>query len=999
MTMKNLLIGASVASLVTCLSASAIGQEVVDQEVVDQIVVTGSLIRGTPTNSALPVEVLTAEELSARGRPSAVEFVKTLSIAHGIIGDANQFSSGKGQRAEGMGSVNLRGLGPERTLVLLNGKRLPLADGKIVDALKIPYSAIGRIEILKDGASATYGSDAVSGVVNFITRQDLQGFEVGGDYRVIDGSDGDYTANAAWGWSDDRTRLLVSADYQHRSPLNLAERDFAIRPFSTNPEGNWSGSGHPNRYFPVDGSFNGLTTAPVTDVLCGSLGTVLTNPNGGANASGFNSCRAQSAGFSNLVEKQDSFQIYAEFESEIADGIEFTLEGLYSRADLETISSPSFPILRAATETVLPAGHSRISGGTDPATSIWYFVPDENPGFISYTAANPTAFPVGTEGVFIPIASYRPFGIGGNPLFGGNGASRQERDQEQIRISAGLAGEFSDNVRWQTNVTYGEYYFRRTGNDSLTGRVALAFQGLGGPNCDFETGTPGVGGCMWLNPFSNSIQSNAVTGELNTGYDASVANGVEIADWIFPGFQFETTSRQLEYNALLDGTIEGFSLPGGKIGWAVGAQYRRVSFKSEPSELVNNLITPCADSPINGDNDCTPTLQSPFGLGGTEAPFEATQNIYAFFGEAEFPLTDTLNVNVGLRFEDYGQFGGTTLNPQVRAKWQALDFLAFRGSAGTTFRAPSQTLLEPNPAVSTRNILGAVLPVEVRGNPNLEPEEAFTFNLGMLIDTGNFNASIDYFNISLEKAITSEPLTPVIEALFPNNGTPASGNCATLDPQFIADHFDFSGACSALNVTRVRTLNINGPDIDTSGLDFVADYLFEDVGGGELEIGGNLSYLLNYKIGDLLVGDVRASAGGDVSGFLNDGNTLAHPLPKFKGYAYANYNMGAHNFRWSTKYAHSYEDNRSIFGPNPSYCTDASNPAGCGTVAAGQEIDSIFTHDFTYQFFLSDSVTLMATVTNIFDKEPPFARTQISYDALTHDPLLRTFKFGVQARF
>jgi outer membrane receptor protein involved in Fe transport len=154
---------------------------------VEEVVVTGSFIRGTPEDAALPVDVVSAEELQKRGSPSTVELLKALSISNGVLGDTNQFDS-RAQGSEGSGSVNLRGLGSQRTLVLLNGRRMAInpfgaAGAGIVDTNIIPAAAIGRLEVLKDGAAATYGSDAIAGVVNFITKKNFEGLEAGADYR------------------------------------------------------------------------------------------------------------------------------------------------------------------------------------------------------------------------------------------------------------------------------------------------------------------------------------------------------------------------------------------------------------------------------------------------------------------------------------------------------------------------------------------------------------------------------------------------------------------------------------------------------------------------------------------------------------------------------------------------------------------------------------------------------------------------------------------------
>src|SRR5687768_11535249 len=157
-----------------------------------EIVVTGTLIGSAREDAPAPVDVIQAEELGAQGNPSMLELTKRLPASAGVLGDASQFDI-RSQFNEGVASINLRGLGPQRTLVLLNGKRI-VATGSgnlpLVDVNLIPMGAVGRIEILKDAAAATYGSDAIAGVVNFITRTNQDGFLASADYRWVDGSEG-----------------------------------------------------------------------------------------------------------------------------------------------------------------------------------------------------------------------------------------------------------------------------------------------------------------------------------------------------------------------------------------------------------------------------------------------------------------------------------------------------------------------------------------------------------------------------------------------------------------------------------------------------------------------------------------------------------------------------------------------------------------------------------------------------------------------------------------
>ncbi len=170
MTKTRLLCACAISALGIAAALPAAAQDRDDSGQGD-IVITGSIIKGTPEDAALPVNVIGADELQKQGSPSAVELLKALPTSSAVLGDANQFDS-RSQGAEGIATANLRGLSPQRTLVLLNNKRLVTSGNGVpaVDINLIPSAALGRIEILKDGAAATYGSDAGAGVVNFITR-------------------------------------------------------------------------------------------------------------------------------------------------------------------------------------------------------------------------------------------------------------------------------------------------------------------------------------------------------------------------------------------------------------------------------------------------------------------------------------------------------------------------------------------------------------------------------------------------------------------------------------------------------------------------------------------------------------------------------------------------------------------------------------------------------------------------------------------------------------
>jgi iron complex outermembrane receptor protein len=257
-----------VALVAAMLAAPAAAQEADEPE----IVVTGSLIAGSREDAPAPVEVIQAEELGAQGNPSMLELTKRLPASAGVLGDASQFDI-RSQFNEGVASINLRGLGPQRTLVLLNGKRI-VATGSgnlpLVDVNLIPMGAVGRIEILKDAAAATYGSDAIAGVVNFITRDGQDGFLAAGDYRWVKGSEGDWNAGLSWGGQLGPARVLLSGGYNHRGELTTLDRDFSYLTYPENPQGGWSGGGAPGN-FDFNATADGVTRFDADDG-CSAVG-------------------------------------------------------------------------------------------------------------------------------------------------------------------------------------------------------------------------------------------------------------------------------------------------------------------------------------------------------------------------------------------------------------------------------------------------------------------------------------------------------------------------------------------------------------------------------------------------------------------------------------------------------------------------------------------------------------------------------------------------------
>jgi iron complex outermembrane receptor protein len=961
---------------------------------VEEVVVTGSFIRGTPEDAALPVEVIGAEELQKRGSPSTVELLKALSVSSGVLGDTNQFDS-RAQGSEGSGSVNLRGLGSQRTLVLLNGRRMAInpfgaAGAGIVDTNIIPAAAIGRLEVLKDGAAATYGSDAIAGVVNFITKKNFSGLEVGADYRVIDGSDGDYSVNATFGKIWDNGNVLVSAGWQHRSKLSVADRDWANKPYLSNPEAGWSAAGNPSTFIPLASTTNGMR-----DPGCAGL-------QGFAGFSGLTPvCYWHYTPFDNLVEKSDAFQIYGEVNADLSEKTKFHVEVLYAHTDVpDWNTSPSYAALATPTAEASP-----IAGR--------YIVPATNPGLLAFIAANPTVSLTnlatgaqttapGSIFAFGAInAANRPFGIGGNPKFG-YGPSIGSRAFDAFRVSGDLQGEFDNGIGWDIALTYSQEVGVRTGYDTLVNRFALALQGLGGPLCDSNPslpgiqGTAGVGQCMYYNPFASAIPSNAITGTANPLYNSALANNKDLVDWFFKKLSTKQSSRLFVGEAVLNGKT-AITLPGGDIAWAAGVQYRRTYFKADYNDISNAAINPCVNTPDFGVTTCTgSTRNGPFMFLGVGNEADNQSDVMAAFGELSVPITETFQAQLAARYESYGGAVGSTFNPKASVRWQALPWMAVRASAGSTFRGPPDPQTTTTSITSLQGILGVFRAVDIFGNPKLNPEKANTYNGGLLFNVGNFKASIDYFKFDFKNPIVAEPVAGIVNALYPN-GAAGANNCA--DPAYAAlvARFTFNGACGTptTSIARLKTNYINGAAVKNSGFDFSADYRFENMFGGELAVGANATYVSEYKVGATSVEGIVVEKPFDAVGLLNYQTTVV-PIPQWKGDVFAEWSMGPHNLRATVHYIDSYMDQRTA----PYAANAYKDTTGAGvTVSAGKKIDAQVLTDLAYRVFLPWDTTLTAAITNVFDKDPSYARLDLGYDPFTGDPLGRTYKVGLRKKF
>ena len=1033
------------------LAGSAAAQEAAT---VEEVVVTGSFIAGTPEDAALPVDVIGAKELAQRGSPSMVQFIKTIPSSGAVIGENNRFGSGSGAA-----TINLRNLNSavtgSRTLVLFNGRRLPTSPQAIssVDINLLPTAAIGRVEVLKDGAAATYGSDAIGGVVNFITRTDLDGFELNATYQGISGSAGDYEASIAYGYRGDRANLLLSAGFRQRSEMSVKERDWALRQgtsgYLENPLGGWAGTGNPGQYqtattAPVGSPTTGFTAATfggsLPDIGCAAnggspyvLGSAVVSPT---------ACNFQYTTFDNLVEDESHYQLYGKLNVDITDNIEGNIEVLWASHDTPNqswaITGPNqFPT------PILPSGAST-GGGSSPIPASGtgeqsrFYIPNTNPGLVALVGQIASAncsgavLPYGVDaascatglalaqsqasnaalyGVAPSQTTWRPVGFAGNP-YTSDRHSHYSYKIDTLRIAGGFKGKFENGIGWEVGLTFQDQDFNYNLQDTSVNRLQLGLSGFGSragnadqctaaETANFTTNAGNAAlGCFYFNPFTNAIQQSTADVPANpyyvgssttiAGLNDAVANRAAVFNWMEAEQFNEITDRLFVADVIFNGETDFKLWASDNIAWAAGGQFRYDRRVQDPDVAYDANATPCVDSPPFGDGSpfCPTTANGPFLFNANLRPYDVERKVGAGFFEVRVPITDDLEGTVAARYEYY-QGIGETFNPKGALRWQALDWLALRGSVSTTFRAPAATITTTNFARGLTAANGTYRANDLFGNPDLQPETAFTYSVGAVVKIGAFNATVDYWNFDFQDALTSEATADLIALMFPAGAAAptSAGNCGNAAFAAIQARFTFAGACRRDNILSYRTNYINGGGVKTDGVDFQANLQVGEFFGGDVSTGFDGTYLLNYDESPYEIEGLKTAPG-----VVKRAGTYRASI--FTGYnrlranAYVNWAMGGQNLRLQVRHVSS------------TLQTEATPIAIANNVKSTAKIGEYWQTDLTYRAELPWDTALTLSVMNVLDTDPPFAiGTQYNYDPGSGNPLGRVWSVGVKKRF
>lgn len=818
-----------------------------------EVLVTGSRIKQDPNNSALPLQIITTKDLSREGINSPEQLISFLSVnGNGAdnLASNSDVTSGAQRGTNGLSAANLRGQGSASTLVLLNGRRVAAhgLQGSAVDVNQIPFAAIDRVEVLKDGASAIYGTDAVGGVINFITKKDFTGIDLAAFTDITEAGDAPiYRLSATSGVGDLQTQhfnIMGSVSKSWNGVLYGKDRDFV--------NGN-----QPNRGLSIDTRGTPIATAfPINPTAAGvgitQTGTLLGGASGATALPGLvvpGTTTLANGGINTLNLPGGagcgSFDGGLPYDYQLWSNPSARYACAYDTGRAAVLQQPLETLTYYGRATVKLGRHELFAEvtGSDASSSKRF---SEN----QYSANNtslPIAYPLNALTAPTYNAIYNQL-VAVFPAIAANygkpiafryrciecGVRTYDTDTKTFRGAVGAEGPLFDGWEYRTGASYadsmatsvlgGGYQYRGT----FASAAAAAASGVTGaavgkadPRAPTAPGAsaPGIVGLFnsgILNPFSLT-QSPAA----EAGLEAVSARGVRLY-----GGKYSVVQA--------DGSVSGklFRLPGGTAQLALGVDYRREMYNFNGSDAA----ALAAPDIFNAAFDNVNALK------------EVHRDVKAAYGELSIPILKPLEIDVAGRIDDYTGFG-STVNPKITAKFRPTSWLMFRGSYNTGFRVPTFNQIyngitdSPNPgntrvdpSTCPQGTVNSAIPgcaaitpdTLTGGNLKLGPETSKEFGGGVVFEPSrHFSASADFWSIAVDNTIGA--LT--IDQLLANY-------------QYFPDRIIRDPATKAITFLDLTSDNIGSRR--TQGIDFAA-HAGVALGDGQLLAGFDGTLLLKKR--------------------------------------------------------------------------------------------------------------------------------------------------------
>ncbi len=845
---------------------------------IDKIEVTGSNIKRVDAETVSPIQVITSEEIKRSGKQTITEILRTLpSSGTGGLNDitgSNSFSSGAS-------TASLRGLGSAATLVLLNGRRIApygLSDPNFgqsaatnLDAL--PLDAIDRVEILKDGASAIYGSEAIAGVINIILRRDFKGALV--NVRGATNYSGIYnsgTVAGTVGFGDlaaDRYNVFVNVEGFHRERVGFRDaEEFLNRSEFFNSARYRTGQRAFSSYAPQFNIYPGPDENFVFDPA--TLGGVaifdtvgsrsLTACPPGQQRPGQTVCRYDIWQFVDIVPKTDRINLFSRGTLDLSGTTSLFAEASFNQIKTKYSGSP------------------QVAGDL----GSWYAATTNT--IVNIPEVLPPGHPNNNTGDY---AAYRY-------RFTDVGPAGGEVKSDAIRF---LVGAKTTLNTWDFEV--GALY-----NENKTDAIAL-------------------------NQIRTSVLTRAI---LDGTYNFANPSAGSVT-----AAQLRVNSKDTAKSSFsildLKTSTEFGSLPGGAIGVAAGLEYRRENRRATPD-------------PLKG-------LGEIVGFGAASA--EGSRNLVSAYTEVRLPVLKNLEIQLAGRTDKYSDYGRSTI-PKIGAAWTIVPTLKLRGSYAEGFRAPSLTEISKSSVSAFTTVLdpklcidGTELPCQqgigllIVANPNVKPETAKTYNVGIVFEpTKDSSVSMDFYKIDRRNEISTLSLNEILNNEDNNDpryvgrivrGKPAPGQ-AVGQIQVIRTGFFNLG----------RTL-VRGIDVDARTNFSLKEY-------GKLSTSLLLAYTDQYK--------GSGSPDGPLTSFAG-----FRDYPRVRARAAGTWEIGD----WSTTTAANYLSGFKTFNNGDG---DAATCASTASQYLGYcKVDDSITVDIGTEYRGVKNLTISLTVQNVFNKRPP----------------------------
>ena len=777
--------------------AQDVETESAEDLVMEEIMVTGTRIKGLDMKGAAQAIQVNQRDILESGAENIGQLMQDLTVTGGGLGTFTTSTAGplSSETPVGSSAVSLRGLGTGSTLTLINGRRASVASfakgqASFIDINSIPTSAVERVEILLSGASASYGADAVAGVVNYVLREDFEGLEITASYGdSTESSDNSRTnVNVLWGWGNDRHHVMALVDYYQRDPLFDRDRKISAESIRPSQQGF-----HP--------SFNDLYWMYYDQTEEPQDGGCAEEDFGFGNFGEY--CEVNTNAYTSVLDEYESLGGMVTYQFEINDNLTWYNELIYQETDADGTSSP--------------ANFSRAP--FDPESPLWPEALQED---------------MVEEGSFNGQEVWEDFY--GYPIYAWGKLPEPRAvnvTSESLRFVSGFDWNINDDWNLDTAVTYGRneseqhgisglviaeaFYNASMGNICTDGTVVDRWElNLVRPDAYYNGETCEDLGktTLWYNPF---------------GGQESQAPGIDEL--------IRTDARRHGKSELwaVDATVSGplFDVRGYTVQSAMGVEWRNESVKDVPSGVA--MATTYNPEPI-------------LGFSSTSADAERDQ--WAAFIELFWPITDNLDLQLAGRYDHYDSFGGD-FNPKVAFRWSPIDSLIFRGNYSTSFRAPSLAQVGAGTLLSSYRVDCAATPEACDGDPtadgeallsedvandNLEPETADTWGIGLLWSpTDRIDFTADYWTISYEDVIGIDEDDFIRRALAGAYPVVGGGELLTGTPGlevesgFVIDaHFELSNLgyqdISGIDLTYTQSI-----PFDNSTLTLMADatYLIE----------------------------------------------------------------------------------------------------------------------------------------------------------------------------